>query len=843
MTQCADRCVRAARGVGRRFGGVLGLYLTLGMTVCAEAATTMVWPDTIEAIAGALGSNDLAKRRAAAARIAELPRTAAHRLLPKALRDADGAVRVIAAGAAVRTRYVAAADVVGAWLGDTDPAVRRAAARVLGEFPERNTSVAQLARALGDPEHAVRLEVVHALGSSRDPAAAPALLAQLDDSHPAVAVAVVEALEQLEDPRAVVALISRIADPRAATRRAVVRALGALGSDTAVGALVLALRDSDAGVRQAVVAALGRTRSQLGVEALHGVVTGDSSVEVSVAALHALVEIGSPEAIHWVVEQLDSDRDELTKEAARALQQLGVEGAPALQRCLTSQPSRTRADACALAMATTNAPASFEAIASAWRSRTVSERGALVATGRLGDARGLPSVLEQLGSSDPAVRLAAVRSTELLLDPARPDGRAVEPIERALSAVTQSTEERVAFVNLLGLTGAARAASTLVPFTAAGVPVNLRLAAIRALGRVGPTVPMVEATLLGCLDDNHGPVRFEAARALRRAGDKRLVSTLLVRLESAAMQDREALALALAGPASRAPSAQWVPRVLALIQKSQPRLQAALVEVLAQGSSPESSAALLTLVAHSPALRAKVAEVWGFQARSAKRAPEALLRLLNDPLASVRANAAWSVFELRTAAAADLLEALVADPDAGVAANAVAALSRVAQPERVVSVLCSALEDRRATVRANALTGLSARGIRCASGVERWLLRSDPSVLVRARAAWLLARYPSEAAPLEAKMLRRCQRVEPSSRVAKACGRSGAPVAPAEGVSGVTVFIVPEGRTKPSPGAPYTLDVGTGTLRSGIADSRGAVFVGAPADATLRLEISANRAQ
>ena len=41
----------------------------------------------------------------------------------------------------------------------------------------------------------------------------------------------------------------------------------------------------------------------------------------------------------------------------------------------------------------------------------------------------------------------------------------------------------------------------------------------------------------------------------------------------------------------------------------------------------------------------------------------------------------------------------------------------------------------------------------------------------------------------------------------------------------VTVLVVPAGRSQPEPAAPFALELPDGTIRHGVADSRGAVFV------------------
>src|SRR6202044_2200858 len=97
---------------------------------------------------------------------------------------------------------------------------------------------------------------------------------------------------------------------------------------------------------------------------------------------------------------------------------------------------------------------------------------------------GIPVVLEFVDDPNPAVRREALLAAENLLDPAHPDGRAVEPLSSALRDPLLTASERARTASLLGRTGAPRAAPALETLLSAKDP-ELRLAALDALRAPG----------------------------------------------------------------------------------------------------------------------------------------------------------------------------------------------------------------------------------------------------------------------------------------------------------------------------------------------------------------------
>jgi hypothetical protein len=158
-----------------------------------------------------------------------------------------------------------------------------------------------------------------------------------------------------------------------------------------------------------------------------------------------------------------------------------------------------------------------------------------------------------------------------------------------------------------------------------------------------------------------------------------------------------------------------------------------------------------------------------------------------------------------------------------VATNAAAALGRIAgrvrAPATAARALCPLLGDARAQVRSNALTGLASAGARCEGGAaERRLLAEDRSEMVRAAAASLVGRAPTDE---DKRALDRCASSDRAGSVAHRC-RALPP--PPKGTHAVTVYVVTEAAASPKPRAPYALQLADGFVRSGVTDRRGALF-------------------
>ncbi|WP_437870087.1 HEAT repeat domain-containing protein [Sorangium sp. So ce363] len=841
-------------------------------------AAATLWPNVPEQIARALTSGDALERRLAATRVGELAPETAIRLIQRGMSDPDVEVRLHLAGAAVRLRMPRAGDLVIEWLGEGDARLRLAACDVIRAAPT-DRSVVALGRVLGDPDPHVRLAAATAMGAAGLPDAVSPLLGHLDDTAPEVRAEVARALGRIGDARAVVPLIGKVQDSIPEVRKATARALGELGDPRAVSALLLALQDASQDVRVEAVTALGRLRSDDATSAIADLVTvspgaagafpgarpsdsATSSNDVREAALRALGRIGSDAAVKALLAALAKDNPAAPRSAVRdALVSAGAASVPALVAALAAAPSANTAAGAALVLGELKAREALPALARGMQRGVVPLRHGLRALGALGDPAALPGVLELLGDGDPAVRAEAIRAATALLDPARPDGRAVDPARALLVDPATAPDEKLALVQLLGRTGSPRAQAALLPLAKAR-STPLRLAVIEALGAAraaGQLGAAVDAALLAALDDESADVRLRAAIALSRVAGPGSARPLLQRLTVAAEQDRGALGIALSGALSRADDAGGaadakaardasgkglVHEVAAAIASAPDAARDALIEGLGRMPGQAAGAALARMASAAPIDdRRKIAEALAGHPEAAA----ALRKLAGDPDPGVRANAIWSLGAAGDKDALPLLLPLLKDPDAAVAGNAAGAIGRAAgrlgQPARAAAALCAALPDARPYVRANALAALTVAGARCDGDAARDLLARDPAEAVRLAAADHLARSGADD---DRRALARCAAEDRNAAVAGRCARAAPPRAPAAGAEDVVVFIVPfdagrggSVRDAPAPRAPFALVRADGLLRLGVADRRGELFERGAPRGPIRLTVPA----
>ncbi len=827
----------------------LGLHqaiLIVVLSLVATRASALSWPDVEARVERDLAAADPATRRAAARDLRTLGPARGAPLALASLDDPDDEVRLAAADAAMKLRATGATDAVLGWLNAPDVRLRHKACEVARVLPSPR-AVAPLARTLGDPDSDVRAEAAEALGHQVSADAVPPLLGRLDDPTPSVRVRIVVALARLGDPRAVVPLVGKVQDSSPEVRQAVARALGDLGDRRASSALVLALRDQAADVRRDAIASLGRMRSTDAVDALAPFVT-DRTASLRLAALAALGGIATPDAVRVLVGALGAS-DEMSASLGRtperdALVAAGAASVPALHALLAGSPSPQAATGAAWVLGELHARAEAGSLVDAMRRGALPTSAALHALAGAGTEAEVPVVLEFVADPNPVVRGEAADAAFALLDPNRPDGRAVEPLAAALRDARISTQERTRVAALLGRTGAPRAAALLVDLVRAH-DLPLRLAAIDALGTLGATdasspaapgrgTPSDDA-LLEALGSSEAGVRLHAAVALSDSGTAHARDALLARLDAGEEVDRAALLTALGGVLARAANDESVARLAAALRIAAGAERDALVEAL--GRAPLASAVrALAAVAQSsePADRQAAATLSG--AHPGDVAALAMARtLLADPHSGTRAQAAWSLGALGDDSDIARLGPLAHGNDTDAAANAVASVGRIAarlhSAGLASSALCPLLSASAPYVRANALAGLGLSGAPCDNGsVRRTLLAGDPSEDVRAAAATAMALASSTD---DRRALDRCAHDDPSGMVATRClARAKRPTQ----AHAVLVYVVPEGADAPRPNAPYAVLFSDGLVRAGGTDRRGAVFdPGAPeGDVTLR---------
>src|SRR6187402_413381 len=232
----------------------------------------------------------------------------------------------------------------------------------------------------------------------------------------------------------------------------------------------------------------------------------------------------------------------------QALARSGPSALAPLRACLGTESDPDRLCGCALALGQSHDLASALAIQDALRRGALRPLPALLALSQLRAPESLPTILEYLADPDVLIRRSARLSAKALLDPEHPDGRAVEPIEHALRKARRDPGEVAELLDLLGQTGAPRAARSLLPFAAPSDEIMLRSRALSALGFLGEAGQW--PALSSALDDDSGSVRLAAASALGRLTLVGRALPLLDRLERASERDRPLLLLALGGTLS-----------------------------------------------------------------------------------------------------------------------------------------------------------------------------------------------------------------------------------------------------------------------------------------------------
>jgi HEAT repeat protein len=815
----------------------LALAALLSIGASSGAARALVWPDVPERIERALASPDPGTRRAAARELATLGTARATPLVLKAMADADAEVRLAAAQSAIRLHVAPAADVAMTWLGEREARLRVAACEVALAMPNPR-SVQALGRALGDADAQVRAACADALGAQASPEAVAPLSGKLDDPTPVVRTQVARALAKLGDSRAVVPLVGKVQDSVPEVRQAVVRALGELGDPRATSALLLALRDNVPEVKIEALSALGRLRAPEAASAIAPLAI-ERNPAVRQAALVALGRIASPEAVRALVRAIGAAEDgaqTLERTAVRdALVSAGPTAIAELTAVLERPSSPAVATTAAWVLGELHATSSAPVIVTALRKGSLPPAAALHALAGAGTADQVPVVLEFVADPTPAVREQALRAASALLDPARPDGRAVEPLAATLKSPRTSLQERAAVAMLLGRTGAPRAAGELAGLVSSK-DLTLRLAAIDALGALGGAARDAGGTaddaLVPLLSDADAAVRLHAAVALAQSGGAKARAALLSKLDGGDEVDRYAVLAALGGIFERhadEPSAARLAKELAVAAGPE---RDAVIEALGRARLPS--------VVHTLGEAAKrgdvddrrsVAAVLGAHrgAASASAAVALVRGLLGDPDASVRAQAAWTLGALGDLSTLPALAPLARGGDADVATNATGAMARIAAAvgkpgaAAIGGAACPLLSDGRATVRANAAAALAGANARCGDGkIERRLLADDPSDLVRAAAARALTASPT---PEDRAALDRCVSTDRSAEVARLCRpRTAAAAPPPRAPRAVTIFVVGESGAAAKPRAPFLLELDGGVLRAGVADRRGAAF-------------------
>jgi HEAT repeat protein len=632
-------------------------------------------------LVAALKAGDAAERAAAALALGERGEGApeAWPALAEALRDRDADVRSAAAqalGKAGRPAHVTAMALGRTEQDDRDAEVRRAAREALAAVgrPVPKDDVPLWMDALKDERAPYRVLAARSLywaGPDAAPAAAALGHALETDGDARVREAALLALEKF-GPAAKPAtrgIVKALADPDPDARARAARLLGAVGpeGDEAIDELCRLLKDDkDLTVRVQATYALGRAGQAVRDRAAGALRTAcaDESPPIRVEAALSLWGLTTePEpSLLVLTAALDGSDPPVRARALQGLALMGPASAPAL-------------------------PAVVQALRGA-REPAVRARAAVVAL-RLGRGARLayPSLHYATGDEDPDVKQTASAAMRAAGKPTVAD---VKELVEAMKG-SKYVWWRVNAANALWLIGG-DARATAVPALSAALAddrsEDVRLAAVGALGQMGPDAAQAVDQLAKALSDtDSAAVRTLAAIVLRDLGP-------------AGKKAVPALAKALRGDRDKDV------RLAAL---------AALSQMGAEGAKEWKAVADALHDTESPAVRAAAAEVLGAFGSDAKEAVPDLGRALRDD----------GEKEVRLSAAAALGRM---GPDA---AGAVGALAGALGDKEPAAVRVAAAE---------VLGGLGAKATEAVPALGKALGQPEPEVrLAVARALGLIA--------------------------------------------------------------------------------------------------------
>lgn len=152
--------------------------------------------------------------------------------------------------------------------------------------------------ALEDADAAVRRDAAHGLSHSPPPGAEAALAHRLQaDGDAGVREAILTALARIATPAAAAVLVPFLDREDAALRNAALESLQQMPAEVAAPALLPLLDHADADLRIFAVQGLGILAHPDRADWLVRVMERDSDVNVGLAAVEALAEAGSPEAL------------------------------------------------------------------------------------------------------------------------------------------------------------------------------------------------------------------------------------------------------------------------------------------------------------------------------------------------------------------------------------------------------------------------------------------------------------------------------------------------------------------------------------------------------------------
>lgn len=335
--------------------------------------------------------------------------------------DADAAVRQAVVGALNSLGVPEMPARIMPLLDDADPNVRESAVKIAGYFGYRQCADLLLARCR-DADERVRRAAIEHLPYLEDERVADMLSNALQHGTPKVRAAAAGALAHVEGAATFAALIAALTDEDAWVRYFAARSLGQHEAQQSINALAhVAQADKFNHVRIAALTALGRIGGERAAVCAAPFVTA-ADLDLGRAALAALGQIKHPAALPPLIEALRSPDADLRATAATALgARGGAEALEQLQRVAATDAEPVVCEAAISALkqlATTEAIAALVALtADASRREAACAALADVADAQVADvARGLShqAVEVRLAVVEVLARMKRGRASEWL---------------------------------------------------------------------------------------------------------------------------------------------------------------------------------------------------------------------------------------------------------------------------------------------------------------------------------------------------------------------------------------------------------------------------------------------
>lgn len=694
------------------------LVAALSLSFSFGAAVALADPPAVTRLSTELAAPDADRRARAARELATLDAEAARPLLARALDDPELAVRV-------------AATIAAGQLGLPD-----ATQRLLGEATDADGKLRETAvSALGKLHGPARRDVEVALGRA------------LADPEIAVRLAALHALTERTPTAAgkaatTEAIVGALSDENPELRRAAAESLEKIGDPFALHGLAAHVDDASPEVRLAVARALGTLGDRRAASAVLRLVD-DSAEEVRAAAISTLGLLAAETAVPRLVPMLNVPREPLAGPVALALGRIA--GAPSDDAIVRALRARAGEALVRAARNDLNRTAALEGLRVSGAAAAPLLAGLLPALGERPGDGALLVAGELMHDGDTAVTMLVLALTRLASD-----GRFDAQLVRARPPKGPVRDELVAWLaGRLGDPGvaarrAAAAALGELGDTRAAAPLEAALADPDRGVQHGALLSLVrtssarESTLLrAAQDDDQSLVRASlAALGQRRDAASRHALVAALSANDAATAMTAALALS-----DDAGAGALVPMLLALlkggVERARDPASLALLGPLRGHVNTVAREVCLSLAGSDQAGSAGALELLGAMrdASSADRLLRLVPKLQRRPLRRARLYAALGDMALAgdsSAAARALVGALV-DSDPGVRLTAAWALGKVKHPvawNEADRALDAHLADPSAAVRANALAALGRRQ-RVLSPEVLLRLAHDPDPRVR----------------------------------------------------------------------------------------------------------------